>query len=196
MAGKQVLPFFMRAGRVVQLPSPTNANDRDFHFDLLSFISIVDKFKVDLVQLTWQPALVELGRGGTSTVQQAQIDSKFNLAFKRSTEWTDERFADTKQQENARYKAITYELIALELLSSHPNVIDLLGITWETEAQTEQIWPVLLTQRSEQGNMAEFLSSKMGKDLDTKVKLGLCADIARACQAMHALGELNTEIYL
>jgi len=117
------------------------------------------------------------------------VDAEFNLAFKRSTVLSEGDFADTNQQEVARYKALIYELIALQLLSKHPNVIDLLGITWEIE--NEQVWPVLLTERSIYGSMADFLPSEPGVKLDCRAKLGLCADVARACQALHKLGELN-----
>ena len=187
MAASRPLPFFIRAGKVVRCSAPTDANDRDFHFDLLSFVSIAEKFGVDFVKITWQPALGELGRGATSTVQQAQVDAEFNLAFKRSVVLSDGDFADTKQQEVARYKALLYELISLELLSKHPNVIDLLGITWEIE--NEQVWPVLLTERSMYGTMADFLPSELGVKLDSRAKLSLCADVARACESLHTIGE-------
>src|SRR6266536_3660588 len=114
MAANRPLPFFIRAGKVVQCSAPTDANDRDFHFDLLSFISIAEELEVDFVKITWQPALGELGTGATSTVQQAQVDAEFNLAFKRSTVLSEGDFADTNQQEVARYKALIYELIALQ----------------------------------------------------------------------------------
>jgi serine/threonine protein kinase len=191
MAANHALPFFIRAGKVVQCSASTDANNRDFHFDLLSFISIAEKLDVDFVQTTWQPALEMLGKGATSMVQQAQMDAKFGLAFKRSMAWSEEDFADTKQQEVARYKALIYELIALAVLSKHPNVIDLLGITWEIDAETEQVWPVLLTERSIYGTMADFLPSEIGTNLDCRGKLKLCADIARACQTLHKLGELS-----
>jgi hypothetical protein len=103
---------------------------------------------------------------------------------------SDGDFADTNQQEVARYKALIYELISLELLSKHPNVIDLLGITWEIE--NEQVWPVLLTERSMYGTMADFLPSELGVKLDSWEKLGLCADVARACQALHTMGEITS----
>jgi hypothetical protein len=196
MAANHALPFFIRAGRVVQCSASTDANNRDFHFDLLSFISIAEKLDVDFVQTTWQPALEMLGKGATSMVQQAQMDAKFGLAFKRSMAWPEEDFADTNQQEVARYKALIYELIALAVLSKHPNVIDLLGITWEIDAETEQVWPVLLTERSIYGTMADFLPSEIGANLDCRGKLKLCADIARACQSLHNLGELSFDSLL
>lgn len=185
------LPFFIRGGKVVQCSNATTANNREFHFDLLSFISIAQKLEVDFVNLTWQPALETLGRGATSTVHQAQIDAQFNLAFKRSMAWSEEYSADTNQQGTERYKAIIYELIALQLLSDHPNVIDLLGITWETDGDTEEVWPVLLTERSVYGSMSDFFGSDIGTNLDSQSKLCLCADVAQACLALHSLGKLK-----
>jgi hypothetical protein len=184
------LPFFIRGGRVVQCSTSTNANDHGFHYDLLSFISIAQDFGVDFVSFTWQPALDALGRGATSNIQQTQIDAKFNLALKLSMAWPEEQVADTAQQGFARYKAIIYELIALEMLAEHPNVIDLVGITWETDGDTHEVWPVLLTERSTEGSMEDFLKSSTGTELGCENKLELCEDVARAGQALHSLGEM------
>ncbi|EPE35585.1 Protein kinase-like (PK-like) [Glarea lozoyensis ATCC 20868] len=190
------LPFFLRAGRVVDCSTSTNANDHGFHFDLLSFISIAQDFGVDFISLTWQPALEALGRGATSTIQQTQIDAKFNLAFKLSMAWPEEQVADTAQQGFARYKALIYELIALEMLADHPNVIDLVGITWETGGDTHEVWPVLLTERSTEGLMDEFLNSSTGIELNCQSKLELCRDVAQAGQALHSLGIVHGDIKL
>jgi len=143
------------------------------------------------VSVTWQPALELLGQGASSTVSQAQIDAQINLAFKRSIP-AREGYLDTKQEETERFKALIFELIALELLSRHPHVVDLIGITWETNRETEAVWPVLLTERSAYGSMMDFLQSDEGKTIDTKMKIKLCADVAKACLAMHRLGELST----
>jgi hypothetical protein len=184
------LPCFIRGGQIVWSSNLAQADNHDYHFDLLSFISIAQSFGIDFINITWQPALESLGKGASSTVQQAQMDATFDLAFKRSTSWSGTY--TTEQQGVERYKAIIYELIALELLIEHPNVIDLIGITWETDGETEEVWPVLLAERSVYGNMFEFLQSATGRALNSLARLGICADVAKACLAVHSLGEQVT----
>jgi hypothetical protein len=188
MLRNKYLPHFYRDGYSVESSSCTESNNKDFHFDFLSFISIAVKLGVDLVAITWQPGLAVLGAGATSTVQQAQVDAKLNLAFKRSFEWSADETFNSQKQGTARFKALIFELIALELLRSHPNVINLVGVTWEVDAQTENVWPVLLSERSTLGSLASYLDSAGGKEPPFETRLKLCGDIASACIAMHGLG--------
>jgi hypothetical protein len=183
------LPFFLRAGNLAQSSTADPTTNKDFHLDLLSFLSIAREFEVDIIKVTWQPSLGQLGHGATSAIEQAQIDAELNLAFKRSIPYMDETGLDTELLDTERYKALIFELIALESLRRHPNVIDLLGITWETDADAGQVWPVLLTERSELGTLADVLSSELDADMDANVKLKFCFDIAKACKAMHDLGK-------
>jgi hypothetical protein len=188
MAKGTALPFFLRGNAVVESAAPEFIPTDDFHFDLLSFLSIARKFGVDLVKVTWQSGLARLGSGATSAVQQAQIDSELNLAFKRSIAQDPDTAMNTDTLVLERFKALMFEVIALETLRSHPGVVNLLGITWETEASTGQIWPVLLTERSKLGTMAEYLGSENGKQCTMDARMDLCGQIMKACQAMHKLG--------
>lgn len=182
------IPYFDRSALISRSAFPARGPDKGFHYDLLTFVSLAAKFGVNFVALTWQPALERLGRGASSTVQQGQVDANVNLAFKRAI--TDlEDYAGSESPNAMRFKTVIFELVALELLRHHPNVVDLLGVTWETDAETKDVWPVLLTERSTYGNMAAFLKSDEGRTLSAEERLKLLEDIARACLAMHKLGE-------
>jgi hypothetical protein len=154
----------------------------------LSFISTAAEFSLDFVSVAWQPVLERPIRGAPPMVQQGQIDAGINLAIKRSLIESADYIA-TKQQNSSRFRAMVYELIALELLEDHPNVIDSLGISWETDRDTGDVWPVLLTESSRYGNMEIFLQSEEGKALDILSKRKLLQEIATACLAMQNLGE-------
>lgn len=193
MLRNRFLPHFYRDGFSIQSSTCTGSNNKDFHFDLLSFISIAVKLGVDLVAISWQPGLAVLGAGSTSTVSQAQVDANINLAFKRSVEWSPDESFSSEKQTSERFKALIFELVALELLRSHPSVINLVGSTWEVDAQTENVWPVLLSERSKYGSLTSYLCSE---DVSFPTRLELCADIANACIAMHRLGEPHTMITL
>jgi len=181
------IPYFDRSALITRSAFSARGPDKGFHYDLLTFISLAAKFGVDFVALTWQPALERLGQGASSTVQQGQVDVNVNLAFKRAiTDLGD--YAGSENPNAMRFKTVIFELVALELLRHHPNVVDLLGVTWETDAETKEVWPVLLTERSTYGNMATFLESEEGRTLSCEERLKLLEDIARACLAMHTPG--------
>jgi serine/threonine protein kinase len=155
------------------------------HYDLLSFISIARGHGLEFMNLSSWPALGTMGAGATSAVEQAQISAKVHLAFKRS-QWEDTDDHRSQQLYINRFKALITEMMALELLRHHPNVIKLVGISWEVE--DEEVWPVLLMERSSIGTLASFIRTERWKDLPTSVKLKLCTDVARAVSKAHNYG--------
>jgi len=106
MAKVRPLPFFLRGNAVVQSAAPEFTPTDDFHFDLLSFLSVARKFGVDLVKVTWQTGLARLGSGATSAVHQAQVDSELNLAFKRSIAQDPDTAINTDTLVMERFKAL------------------------------------------------------------------------------------------
>jgi hypothetical protein len=189
------LPAFQSARGLIEA-STAEVSTQDLHYNLLSFFSIAQKLGVNLIKVTWQPGLDRLGRGASSTVQQALIDKRLHMAFKRSVSSNDDFSMDTEKLEKERFQALILEMIALEILRENPHVIDLLGVTYETSANTHQVWPVLLMERSGMGTMEQFLASDEGRQLDGMAKLRLCIQIADACEAMHSLGMLYNSLCL
>ena len=51
--------------------------------DLIAFLSIVQKYDVDYLPITWQPALNTLGVGGSGMISQSTFITEKPLAFKR-----------------------------------------------------------------------------------------------------------------
>ena len=51
--------------------------------DLIAFLSVVQKYNVHYLPITWQPALSTLGVGGSGTISQLTFMTKKPLAFKR-----------------------------------------------------------------------------------------------------------------
>jgi hypothetical protein len=122
------VPYFDRSGIISRSAFPARGPEKAFHYDLVTFISLAAKFGVDFVAITWQPALERLSRGASSTVQQGQVDANINLAFKRTiTDLGD--YAGTEKPGAMRFKTVIFELVALELLKNHPNVVNLLSVT-------------------------------------------------------------------
>jgi serine/threonine protein kinase len=61
----------------------------------------------------------------------------------------------------------------------HRNIITLLGITWDTEPVSQDIWPVLIIEYSQFGSLNEF------KFPDFESKVSLCADVAEGLLFLH-----------
>ena len=51
--------------------------------DLIAFLSIVQKYDVDYLPITWQPSLSILGVGGSGAINQSTFMTEKPLAFKR-----------------------------------------------------------------------------------------------------------------
>jgi protein tyrosine kinase len=192
MAGRELLPLplpvFRTARGLVENSTVEFTAAQDIHCDLLSFLSVTQKLNVNMIKVTWQTGLDRLGTGASSAIQQAQIDKQLHMAFKRIVAPIEGTTIDTEQQDRERFRALTLEVVALETLRQHPYVVDLLGMTNETDPDSYQVWPVLLMERAEKGSMAHFLTSDEGQLLSAEEKLSLCRHIAQACKGMHELG--------
>lgn len=158
--------------------------DVESHQDLVCFLSVIRNFSVDLLPITWQPALDSLGSGGTATIQQSLVNSQMSLAFKRIdvAEWTRPR------DELRAYQVLISEVQVLRhpALRGHPNIINLEGVCWEIKTGTESVWPVLVFEKTEFGDLQHFMNSSKGKGLSFQTKLGLCVDVASAIMRMHS----------
>ena len=51
--------------------------------DLIAFLSIVQKYNVDYLPITWQPAVSTLGEGGSGAISQSTFLSNKPLVFMR-----------------------------------------------------------------------------------------------------------------
>ncbi|KAJ2900155.1 hypothetical protein MKZ38_002569 [Zalerion maritima] len=196
MAYHNALPYFLRP-KAPDRQVGTNSSDLEGentlrHLDLLGFLSATVKFGVDISIENWvheAPGLPALGGGGTSIVNQARIDDRYGLAFKtpRSAILNSTGTESTEQSNKNHFRALIYELVALESLRDSKHVIDLVGVSWHVD-EVDQVWPVLLTEQSRLGTLAAFLDSEYGKNASFDRKLKICTDVAKACVAMHRVG--------
>jgi hypothetical protein len=60
--------------------STSKRTDDNIQNDLITFLSIVQKYKVDIVPIMWNPAL---GEGNSGTISQSNVSAELRLAFKR-----------------------------------------------------------------------------------------------------------------
>ena len=150
---------------------------RDPHDDFLAFFSIAQKYNVDFISTTWQPGFGLLGEGGYGKVNQSLVNLQFSFAFKRIRQ-------SYKHNETFKEAITELSILCQPFIRDHPNIIKLEGICWEVNPDADRILPVLLFEKSREGDLRHFLGSE-GRGLSVTAKLSLCADIAEALICLH-----------
>ena len=151
----------------------------DTHYDLISFLGYMQHMGVDFLPIKWQPALGDVGRGGSARISQAQINLGTSFAFKRA-------YFDGINTEDCFERAIKEALILRHVyLINHKNFIRLEAFCLEIFSEPERLLPVLVFDKFPLGNLQEFLLS--GASITFQERLCFCADIAKALSALHSL---------
>ena len=150
-------------------------------YNFLSFLATAQTFNVKILPISWDSARDEIGRGGTSKVNQALANLQMSFAFKRVTD--DERL---ERSEGEIYRSLINEMTVLSHrgIREHSNIVRLLGICWDTSDST--IWPVLVFERSKFGDLFSFARTQLGRELDLNARLKLCIEIGKAVMEMHS----------
>jgi hypothetical protein len=159
----------------------TNRTHGNVQSDLITFLSIVQKYNVDYLPITWQPALTALGVGGSGTINQSTFIADMPLAFKRFHDDSD-------------FLPLISEVLILNQppIQSHPNIINLEGICWEIKPRTEKAVPVLVFEKAA-WDLKQFMGVHEGMIMSIVDRLKICADIGSAIIALHAYG-LSSEM--
>jgi hypothetical protein len=149
-------------------------------YDLIAFLSAVQKCNVDYLPITWQPALDTLGRGGSGTISQSTFSADNPLAFKRSHDFGD---ADMD------FLPLISEVLILSQppFRSHPNIVNLEGVCWEIERRTERAVPVLVFEKAA-WDLQQFMNLQEGMNMAIGDRFKICAAIGSAIMTLHAYG--------
>jgi len=177
------------------------------HFDLISFLSVVQNCAVDILPLTWREAENPLGRGGTAVVNQALVNLEISFAFKRTVKLRVPQVAaanldcasmSEKDLVMAEYKSqeVVYRALISELLIlRHPsvrhcrNIVDIQAICWEIDEKSHKPWPVLIFPKSDFGDLRRFLKSDRCIHMTNVERLKLCSYMAEGLAVLHANGK-------
>ena len=160
------------------------------HHGFLRCLGVAQHFKVDLLPITWQPASDLLGFGATARLHQAPVNLHTDFAFKR---FKGSQRLFSAEDKKKSFRALVHEISILSLptIRSHPNIINLMGLCWDVEPETGSVWPVLVFEKSQHGNLRAFMQNGVGRRLGLGRRLELCADVARAVICLHANGDLE-----
>lgn len=163
-----------------QSSRPFRLADQYEDYGFIAVLALAQRLHVSFLPLTWQATLPELGRGGQAGVNQALINLQTSFAFKRFRP----RLTDG---ERTQFQEIVCEMILLShpSIRQHPYIVTLEGICWDILGDGEQVFPVLVFQKSHYGDLNRFVNEGMGQELSLEERLKLCADIGIALRDMH-----------
>lgn len=173
------------------------------HDDLISFLSYAKSHEIPLLPVSKPDIRSGLGEGASFLVNGAEMPEKYHdhvsgvsiprgtiVAFKRA-----KLNPDMEDPSADRIRAIFNEVITMRHppLLAHPNIVQLLGIGFETEgpSDAQNVMPVIVPECAELGNLAEVLeiARKEDRPLSFDVKLSLCLDVAYGLEILHACGQ-------
>ncbi|KAL7920908.1 kinase-like domain-containing protein [Trichoderma austrokoningii] len=158
-------------------------------YNLLSLLATAQDRQVDFLPMTWDEATAD--RGGQASISQSFFNEKLSYAFKRLHR--DFRYP---ADEIVALRAVISEILVLghPQIRGHPNIVRLVGVCFEIDAQTKIPWPVLVLQKAEHGDLNKFLASPRGRGLSFRERLDLCVDVAAAVTLMHRQGIIHGDI--
>jgi hypothetical protein len=166
--------------------------------DFITFLGVAQYFQVPLLPITWQPKLLDIGEGGHSVINQSLINTQTSFAFKRVSK------KKKRGQQTDLYRSLITEVTVLsqKAVKSHNNISQLQGICWDCDDELReksksfeaadvdaQIWPVLVFERSQYGDLWHFAASHIGRCLTNPQRLAICIDIGVALTDMYENGE-------
>ena len=171
-------------GTFSRYSASASRTNRAAQSDLIAFLSIVQKYNVEYLPITWQPALNTLGVGGSGTISQSTFIPEKPLAFKR--------FHDSENPDGDFLPMMSEVLILSQPpVQNHPNIVDLEGICWEITGTgkpgAEKAVPVLIFEKAS-WDLQQFMNVPEGMDMVFEDRLKICADVGGAIVALHAYG--------
>lgn len=159
------------------------------HCDFVSFLANAQCEGVDILPITWQPALENVGKGGTAQINQSIINARLNFIFKRTN--ISPLIRQDSGTDSLTYHALISELRVLRsrLIRDHPNIVQLQGICWEVISDPQTVRPVLVFEKAHFGDMKAFMESNLGESLSLEERIQLIVALASALLLMHSRGE-------
>ncbi|MCJ1436521.1 hypothetical protein MMC27_005900 [Xylographa pallens] len=161
-----------------------------YQYDLLSFLATAQKLGVDFLPITWQSGRQSIGSGGTSRIEEAYQNKLTRFAFKRI------RNSEKREKsESDIFQMLTTEITVLShpFIREHQNIAQLQGICWDISSDN-RVWPVLVFERAQFGDLYNFASGSEWKKLNIRQRAKLCFDVGDALADMHSSNIIHGDI--
>lgn len=168
---------------------PVNASKRYADYSFIAVLGLAQRLHIPFLPITWQAPLGRMGKGGQAGINEALANIQISFAFKLF-----------KRPQEHPFRDIVQEMVALShrAVREHEHIVRLEGICWDIP-EDDQVWPVLVFQKSHLGDLYSFARRERFKALSIEDKLNLCADVGIAIRDMHYNGSVslwNTLIWL
>ena len=152
------------------------------NFDFISCLALIQHLRIDLLPFAWQAALDRVALGGTAEISQSLVSLQLSCAFKRVKASERARWGDGKI-----FQTIWSEIFVLgqPSIRSHSNIVSLLGVCWEV-CSVGKVWPVLVFEKSQHGDLSRFANSSAGIQTTLEDKLSLIVDVLTGVIEMHS----------
>ena len=177
---------YTRSGETGQ--SATSISDRGYNYDFLGFLGVAQSLKIDFLPITWQPALDKVGQGGTAKIRQALINIQTAFAFKH----LEHSLSFEKGSRNMRALIAEVSVLGHPASRCHPNIMNIEGICWDVVDGGEEVWPVLVFEKTQLGDLNSFMTSGPGRELDFNTRLDILFDVGCAVSDLHAAGNRSS----
>lgn len=182
-----------------------------------SLLAIAQRNRLDFMHIQWETGEAALlGLGATGRVDQACIDIRSSLAFKRykrrrapvvhgaeGSGEDDEHGLKGKGKakddnvDSELFLAWSMEIAVLRspTIAAHPGIIDLEGLAWDMHrregGESTSVLPALVYMKADLDTLLMFLETRAGR-LTLAEKLAICLDLSVALATVHSCGTGGT----
>ncbi|RYO93033.1 hypothetical protein DL764_008053 [Monosporascus ibericus] len=170
-------------------PAPKKISAR---FNFISFLAVSQRLEVPLLHVTWDPSRQLVGAGHSGQIAEAPLSLESSFAFKRIG--SDDKIDDAGAE---IFHPLINEVAILrhQHIEGHPNVPELEGVCWDitpskgssssgtvTTGRVNEfnVWPVLVFEKSQYGDLYQFSQSPEGRELTLSDRLKICMDVGNA----------------
>lgn len=162
---------------------PVHASKKYADYGFIAILGLAQRLHVRFLPITWQVPLGQIGKGGQAGINEALANAQISFAFKIFG-----------RPQRHPFREIAQEMVVLShpMVRQHKHIITLEGICWDIP-EDNQVWPVLVFEKSHLGDLYRFAGLESFKDLSIEGKLNLCADVGLAIRDMHRNGNMFCE---
>ena len=172
--------IYTSRGKTHQSAGSTSAE----RYDFLDFLGVAQKMMIDFLPIRWQPGMDLAGKGGTAKIHQglANVDKTFAFKQMRKTR---------SPMEEAQYmSALIAEISVLGhyVIRTHENIVNIEGVCWDVCPGEGKVWPVLVFEKAPYGDLNNFMTVGVGRELNIEKRLSILSDVALAVCDLHIAG--------
>ena len=185
---------FTSSGKFSQSATLASVAATDIPYDLLTFLGIAQSLNIGFLPISWDVGQASIGKGGTAEISQSSVNLETAFAFKRPSS-VDLALSEAKK--TAIFEALAAEISVLghRSIRGHPNINRLEGICWDIEPDGERVWPVLVFEKTQHGDLKTLMEQGAGTRLDLRDRIRLCAEVAMAVSDLHLNGEQSKNLF-